>query len=82
MLKQDHLELIAWNHVQMAFGCLLRWRLHNLCQCSVTLSKKAFPYTQMELPVFLPIAIGPVTGHHWKEPVCPLCTPVLQIYLH
>lgn len=28
VLKQDHLELFPWDHVQMAFDSLQGWRLH------------------------------------------------------
>jgi len=30
LLKQGHLELVAQDHVQVAFDCLQEWRLHNL----------------------------------------------------
>ena len=45
--------------------------LGNLSQCSVTLRvKKFFSDVQREPPVFqfAPIASGPITGHHWKQP--------------
>lgn len=46
--------------------------------------KEVFLYVQREPPVLqcVHIAFGPVTGHHCKEPVCPFCIQVLQVYLH
>lgn len=28
----------TWNHVKMGFEYLQEWRIHNMCQCSVTLT--------------------------------------------
>ena len=44
--------------------------LGNLCLCSVTLTVKSVSWCSNTSPVFhfVPTAIGPVTGHQWKEP--------------
>ena len=46
-------------------------------------SEKVFPDVQREPPVFqsVPIAPGPVTGHHWKEPGCLLYTLPLWTWM-
>jgi len=71
VLKQHQLELVAHDHVQMAFEDHQGWRLHHLSGQLVPVlgpphSEKVFPDVQRELPVlqFVPISSGPVTGHH------------------
>ena len=71
LLKQGLLQLVAQEHVQMAFEHLQGWRLHNLSGQPVPVlghphSEKVFPDAQREPPVFqcVPIVSGPVTGHH------------------
>ena len=71
LLKQVHLEQVAQDYVQVSFENLHGGRLHSpsgqpvpvLCQPQ---SKEVLPHVQMEPPVFqfVPIAPGPVTGHH------------------
>ena len=53
----------------------------NLCQCLVTC--QVFPDVQTEPPVlqFVPIASGPVTGHHWKVPGSICFTLSLQVFI-
>lgn len=65
------------------------WRLHDLSEQPVPVlghspSKKPFPDIQMEPPVFqfVPIASGPVTGCHWREPVSVFFAPTLQGWLN
>lgn len=60
----------------MGFEYLQHWKLHNLSGKTVLLlghshSKEVFPYVHMELPVFqfAFVALGSVSGDHWKEPV-------------
>ena len=69
LLKQGHLDLVAQDHVQMAFEDLRWWRLHNLYQGSVTLTMKVFPDVQREplMSQFVPLAWLIASGHHWKE---------------
>lgn len=70
LLKQEHLQQGAQDHIQVAFG-----DLHNLFgQCIPVVyhahRTKAGPGVQRE-PLelqFLPISSCPVIGHHWKEP--------------
>jgi len=71
LLKQGHLEPVARDHVQVAFEYLQGWRLHSLSLQPVPVlghphMDKVFPDVQREPPVFqfLPMASGPVTGHH------------------
>ena len=71
LLKQGHLELAAQGYVHKAFECPQGGRLHNLPWQPIPVlgcphSKKVFPDVQREPPVFqcVPIASGPVTGHH------------------
>lgn len=57
-------------YVQMTFEYLQEWRLYNLLGQPVPVlshprSKKVFPVTQRERPVFLPIAFCPATVHQW-----------------
>ena len=48
------------------------------------LSGKVFPDVQRKSPLFqcVPVASGPVTGHHWQEPVSVLSAPSLQVFIH
>jgi len=71
LLKQDHLQPAAQDHVHTAFEHLQSWRLHNLSgqpvPCLVTLTvKKIFPDVQTDPPVFhfVTIASYPITGLH------------------
>jgi len=59
--------------------------LGNLCQCLATLTvKKCFLIFRQSLLcfIFVPIAFGPVTGHHWKAPGSILFAPSLQVFQH
>jgi len=79
------LELVAQDHVQVAFQYVQGESLHDLPGQPVTLKgKKVFPDVQREPPVFLfvPTAAGPVTGHHWKEPGSVFFAPSLQVFAH
>lgn len=72
LLKQDHLEHVAKDHVQTSFEYLQGCRLHNLSEPPVPVlshhlvEKKVLPDLQVELSAFqvLPIAASPLTGHH------------------
>lgn len=71
LLKQGDLEPVAHDHVQTAFECLQRWRVHSLSGQRVALlshsrSEKVFPDFYRESPVFqfVPIASSLATGHH------------------
>ena len=71
LLKQGHLELVAQDHVQMAFKYLQVWRLDSLPGQPVPVlthlhSERGLPDVERESPVFqfVPVASGPVTGHH------------------
>ena len=73
-LKQGHLEPAAQDSVQTAFEFLQGGRLHNLSGQLVPVlghlhSRKVFPDVQREPPVFhcVPMASGPVRGHHQKQ---------------
>jgi len=79
LLKQDHLEWLAQDHVQMAYQYLQGWRLLNLSGkpvSALTYGKKVFPYVQMALAVvqFLPIASRPFTVKNLAPPY--LCSPL------
>ena len=54
------------------------------CQCLVTLPVKAFPDVQGEPPVFqfVPIASGPLTEPHCKEPGSVLFAPYFQVFIY
>jgi len=87
LLKQGHLEVVPQGCVQIAFGYLQGGRLHSLSGQAVPVlghphSEKVFPNVQREPPVFwfVPIASGPDTGHHWKEPGSILYAPLLQVF--
>ena len=89
MLKLGHLEPVAQDHVQTAFGYLQGWTLHNLSGHPVPVlgcphSEKVFLDVQREPPVFhfVPIASGLVTGHHWKEPGSVLFAPSFQVSIY
>jgi len=71
LLKQGHPEKGVQNHTQTAFGYLQGWRLHNMPWQPVPVlshphTEKVFPDVQREPLMFqcVPIASGPVTGHH------------------
>ena len=71
LLKQCYLEQVAQDSLQMASEYLQGRRLHNLPgqpipMFSVPHSEKMFPDVRTEPLVFqsVPIASGPVTGHH------------------
>jgi len=58
LLRQCHLELVAWDHVQMAFEYLQGWRLHKLPGQPVPVlgdphSEKVLPDVQMDPTMFL-----------------------------
>jgi len=71
VLKQDHLEQAAQDHVWVGLEYLQRRRLHNLSGQPVPVLRhpqreEVLPHVQTELPVpqFVPIAPCPVTRHH------------------
>lgn len=74
LLKQEHLEQAAQDHVQMAIKDLQGGdyitSLDNLVKCSIILTVKCFLMLKRELPVFqsVPLVSCPVTEHHWNEP--------------
>ena len=81
-------SLLAQNHVQTAFEHLQGWRLDNLPGQPVPVlshshCKKVFPDVQREPPVFqvVPIASGPVAGHHWEEPGSVFFAPSWQVFI-
>jgi len=89
LLKQGYLEPVAQGCVQTAFEYLQGWRLHNLSGQPVPVlghpdSKKVFPDVQRQPPVFqlVPIASGPGTRHHWKEPGSVLFALSLQVFIY
>jgi len=71
LLKQDHLESVSQDHVQLAFEHLQGWRLDNLSGQPVLVlghphSEKVFPDVQREPSVFqlVPVASCAVTAYH------------------
>ena len=89
LLKQGHLEPVAQECDQMASEHLQGWRPHNLLgqpvpALSQPYSEKVFPHVQREPPVFqfVPIASGPVTAYHWKEPGSIFFATSLQVFLY
>ena len=71
LLKQDHLEHVAQDHVQAGLEYPQRRRLHKLSGQPIQVlchphSRKVSPHVRMELPLFqfVPVASCPVTGHH------------------
>ena len=71
LLKQDHLELVAQDSVQLGFEYLQGWRLHTLPGQAVPVlshphSKNRFPDVQREPPVLqsVPTDCCPVTWCH------------------
>lgn len=57
LLKQGHLELVAWDHVRLDFAYLQRWRLHKISRLFLLVisqlqSKKVFPFVQTGPSVF------------------------------
>jgi len=72
----------------MVFEYLQGWKLHNLSGQSMPVldhphNKRVFPYIQMN-PLrfqFVPVASGPATGHHWREPGCVSFALPLQIFV-
>jgi len=67
--KQGHPEQAAQDLVQVDLEYLQRRRLHNLPGQPVpglhhSQSEEVLPHVQLELPLFVPIAPCPVTGHH------------------
>lgn len=77
MLEQSHSAPNAQVHVQTGSEYLQGQRLHHLpgqpVPVLITLTVKKFPDVQREPPAFqpVPIASGPVTGHHVKDPAIP-----------
>ncbi|KAJ7411982.1 Tripartite motif-containing protein 55 [Willisornis vidua] len=67
--RQDHLEPVAQDHVQMAYE-YLTISLGNLRQCSVALTVEVLPDVQREqfqfVFQFVPIASGPGSANHQK----------------
>ena len=89
LLKQGHLEPAAQEHIQTASEYLQGWRIHNLPRQPVPVldhphSDKVFPHVQREPPMFqfVPIASGPVTGHHRAEPGSIYLAPLLQVLIN
>lgn len=76
LFKQDHLEQVAQDHIQLTFEKLQGWRVHNLSGYPVPVvssshskKKKCFlKFRQSILCLSVPIAPHPVAVHHWKEP--------------
>ncbi|XP_035744351.1 signal recognition particle 19 kDa protein [Egretta garzetta] len=73
----------------MAFAYIQRWKLHHLAGQPVLAlghphSEKVLPDIQREPPVphSVPIASGPGTGHHRKEPGSILSAPSPQVFIH
>lgn len=73
----------------MSFEYLQGLRLHNFSGKPVPVlsypySEKVVPDDQTDPPMlqFVPIASGPVTGHHRKEPCSLFLTPALQIFIY
>jgi len=88
LLKQGHLERVAQDHVKTSSEYLQGWRLPKLPGKPIPVlghshSKDVFPDVQMAPPVFqfVPVASGPVTRHHWKEPGPVVFAPSLQLFL-
>jgi len=88
LLKQGHPDPVAQDHIRRAFGYVQGQRLHNLPGQPVLLcghpdSEKAFPDVQREPAVFqcVPVASGPVTGHHCKESGS-IFTPSVHLFVH
>jgi len=69
--------------VQTGFDYLYGWRLYSL-PGQLSHCKILFPDVQREAPVFqvVPIASGPVTGHHSKKPGSIFIAPSLQVFLY
>jgi len=75
LLKRDHLQLVAQDHIQAAFEQLQGWRLHNRSGQSMTVlghshSEKVFPDLQIESPV----CVRCLLSCHW--------TPLKSTWLH
>jgi len=71
LLKQGHLELIAQDHVQVAFECLQGQRLHIISgQPVLVLSHprycEVFSDVKREPPEFQPVPVAsfPITEHY------------------
>ena len=88
LLKQDHLQPISQDHVQMAFEYLQGWRHHNFFGQPLPVlghphSSTVFPDVQKEPLVFqfVPVASCRLIGHHWKEPGSIFFAPSLQVFI-
>ena len=84
--KQGHPEQAAQDLVQAGLEYLQRRRLHSPSGQpgpGLRQSEKVLPRVQMELPMlqFVPVALCPAAGHHWKESGPILLTPTLQIFV-
>ena len=89
LLQEGHLKPVAQGRVQAAFEYLQGGRLHSLPGQPVLVhshphSKEVFPYTQTAPSAFrcVPVASGPVSGHHREEPGSGLFVPTLQVFIY
>ena len=88
VLKQRHLDLVAQDHIQMAFEYPQGGRPYYLSGQPVPVlgrprRTEVFAGVQREPSVFQFVlsASGPATGYHWKEPGSVLMAPSLQVLL-
>lgn len=81
-------RVVFQDHVHMAFEHLWGRKFHYLSRWPVTVlsqprSIKLFPDVQRAQSHMqsVPIASGPVTGHHWEVSVSTFFAPSLQVFI-
>lgn len=66
--SKDHLEQVGQGHVQLGFGYLQRWRLHNLSHQPKQLLPRVPPMAQPRCPGFLLSLPSSIYMHRWDAP--------------
>lgn len=85
--KEDSLQHVAQESLQMGFEYLQRRRFHNLSGQPVPVlchphSNKVLLHICRDLPMFQLVPNCPIAQHHWEVPGPLHLTPTLQIFIN